>query len=145
MELSLSPTGVLKPGSSPVDGIFDQSKDKSMYPGVGAATNPGKKTGDTAATSVDLAIKTFSTGGDDTMALRTFLKNSTPGNKEIKVYYDQIFLRYGRLTVITACVPIGDVSLEGEGLIYLEGGMFPGENYGEVQQGRLTAGRRCRR
>ncbi|KAL1633544.1 hypothetical protein SLS58_011059 [Diplodia intermedia] len=29
-----SPTGVLKPGSSPVDSIFDQSKDKSMYPGV---------------------------------------------------------------------------------------------------------------
>ncbi|KAF9629381.1 putative phytanoyl- dioxygenase protein [Lasiodiplodia theobromae] len=141
----LSPTGVLAPGSAAVDGIFYATKDRNMYPGVGAATNPGKKTDDTAATFVDLAIKAhtepwyaedlckhpvlldfikkFSGWGEDTLALRrTLLRNNTPGNKAIGVHYDQIFLRYGEPTAITGWVPIGDVSLEGGGLIYMEDG-----------------------
>lgn len=143
----LSPTGVLAPGSAAVDGIFDATKDRNMYPGVGAATNPGKKTDNTAATFVDLAIKAhtepwyaedlckhpvlldfvkkFSGWGEDTLALRrTLLRNNTPGNKAIGVHYDQIFLRYGEPTAITGWVPIGDVSLEGGGLIYMEDGML---------------------
>lgn len=141
----LSPTGVLKPGTNPRDGIFDDAKDKNLYPGVGAATNPGKGTDNTAATFVDLAIKAhkepwyteglcghpglldfikkFSGWGEDTLPLRrTLLRNNTPGNKAIGVHYDQIFLRYGEPTAITTWVPIGDVTLEGGGLIYMEDG-----------------------
>lgn len=53
---------------------------------------------------------------------RTLLRNNTPGNKAIGVHYDQLFMRYGEPTSVTAWVPIGDVSLEGGGLIYLEDG-----------------------
>lgn len=53
---------------------------------------------------------------------RTLLRNNTPGNKAIGVHYDQTFMRYGEPTSVTAWVPIGDVSLQGGGLIYLEDG-----------------------
>jgi phytanoyl-CoA hydroxylase len=70
-------------------------------------------------------ISRFSGWGDDTLAVkRTLLRNNTPGNKAIGVHYDQSFMRYGEPTSVTAWVPIGDVSLDGGGLIYLEGGMF---------------------
>ncbi|KAJ5121741.1 hypothetical protein N7526_008678 [Penicillium atrosanguineum] len=38
------------------------------------------------------------------------------------VHYDQIFLRHGEPTSITAWVPIGDIKVTGGGLIYLENG-----------------------
>ena len=52
----------------------------------------------------------------------TLLRNNTPGNKAIGVHYDQIFLRHGEDTSITAWVPMGDISLQGGGLMYLEKG-----------------------
>lgn len=62
-------------------------------------------------------------GGERTAPVkRTLLRNNTPGNKAIGVHYDQTFMRYGEPTSVTAWVPIGDVSLEGGGLIYLEDG-----------------------
>ena len=53
---------------------------------------------------------------------RTLLRNNTPGNKAIGVHYDQIFLRHGEPTSVTAWVPIGDVGIQGGGLIYMEKG-----------------------
>lgn len=41
-----------------------------------------------------------------------------------QVHYDQIFLRYGDPTSVTAWVPMGDIKLNGGGLIYLENGTF---------------------
>jgi hypothetical protein len=54
---------------------------------------------------------------------RTLLRNNTPGNKAIGVHYDHIFLRYGEDSFITGWVPIGDIKIDGGGLIYLEKGM----------------------
>lgn len=66
--------------------------------------------------------------GENTQPVkRTLLRNNTPGNYAIGVHYDQIFMRYGEPTNVTAWVPIGDVSLEGGGLIYLESGEKIGE------------------
>ncbi|KIX03554.1 uncharacterized protein Z518_07107 [Rhinocladiella mackenziei CBS 650.93] len=146
----LSPSGVLRPGTSPVDGIFDSSKDKLDFPGIGAgfADANGRPTGphpEIASMFVDLALKAHTepwykedfckhpalrnyisqlTGwGDDTLAIRrTLLRNNTPGNKAIGVHYDQIFLRCGEDTAVTAWVPMGDISRQGGGLIYLERG-----------------------
>ncbi|UKZ74720.1 hypothetical protein TrVFT333_002390 [Trichoderma virens FT-333] len=61
-------------------------------------------------------------GKDILTVRRTLLRNNTPGNRAIGVHYDQIFMRYGEPTAVTAWVPIGDVRIEGGGLIYLEGG-----------------------
>lgn len=146
----LEPSGVLKPGTTPVQGIFDSSKDKLDYPGIGAGGQDanGRPTGphpDVAEKFVDLALQAhyqdwykktfchhpalldfvakFSGWGSNTLAVqRTLLRNNTPGNKAIGVHYDQIFLRHGEDSALTAWVPIGDVKVTGGGLIYLEKG-----------------------
>ncbi|KAI8671895.1 hypothetical protein NCS57_00666000 [Fusarium keratoplasticum] len=149
----LAPTGVLAPGSKPVDGIFNTSQDRLNFPGIGAGTanstdaeghvtGPNPKVarlfGDLAMQAhhedwykEDLcqhpALQDFiakMTGwGDNTLSIRrTLLRNNMPQNKAIGVHYDQIFLRHGEDTVITAWVPIGDIKIDGGGLIYLEKG-----------------------
>ncbi|KAF2854995.1 hypothetical protein T440DRAFT_551281 [Plenodomus tracheiphilus IPT5] len=142
----LAPSGVLKPGTQPVDGIFDSEKDAADYPGIGAGSVGNSKPGAaTAEKFVDLALEAHYadwykedfckhpmlssfiarlTGwGDSTLAVRrSLLRNNTPGNKAIGVHYDQIFLRHGEPTSVTAWVPMGDISLTGGGLIYLEDG-----------------------
>ncbi|EMR68730.1 putative phytanoyl- hydroxylase protein [Eutypa lata UCREL1] len=145
----LSPSGVLAPGTNPVDGIFDARKDKLDYPGIGAGSTDanGRPRG---GLFVDLALRAhtepwykddfcqhpalrsfiakFTGWGEKTLSLRrTLLRNNTPGNKAIGVHYDQIFLRHGEDTSMTAWVPMGDVTLNGGGLIYLEKGHILGQ------------------
>ncbi len=52
---------------------------------------------------------------------RSLLRNNIPGSKAIGPHYDQIFLRHGDTANLTAWVPMGDISIQGGGLIYLEG------------------------
>ncbi|KAK7750183.1 hypothetical protein SLS62_007934 [Diatrype stigma] len=151
----LAPSGVLAPGTNPVDGIFDVRKDKLDYPGIGAGTTDanGRPRG---GLFVDLALQAHTEpwykdefcqhpalrsfiakltgwGDDKTLTLRrTLLRNNTPGNKAIGVHYDQIFLRHGEDSSVTAWVPVGDVALDGGGLIYLEKGHILGK---EIEKG----------
>jgi phytanoyl-CoA hydroxylase len=150
----LSPTGVLDPGSAPVDGIYDSSKDTSAFPGIGAgSTGQNSRPGaEQAQIFVDLAIQahrkewyteTFCrnpvliafiarlTGwGDKTLLFRrSLLRNNIPGTQAIGVHYDQIFLRWGDLSNLTAWWPKGDISIDGGGLIYLEGSQKLGEQF----------------
>ena len=143
----LAPSGVLKPGTQPVEGIFDSEKDASDFPGIGAGAVGGNgKPGEASAEKfVDLALEAHyadwyketlckhpvlkdfvarMTGwGESTLGVRrSLLRNNTPGNKAIGVHYDQIFLRHGEPTSVTAWIPLGDISLTGGGLIYLEKG-----------------------
>ncbi|GFF50273.1 hypothetical protein IFM58399_08765 [Aspergillus lentulus] len=141
----LAPTGVLQEGTDPVQGIFNPTKSPDQYPGIGAGAvgNNGRPGGEQAAQSVDLAIEAhyqdwyaekfcnhpdlvrfvaaFTGWGENTLNFRrTLLRNNTPGTKPIGVHYDQIFLRYGEPMSVTAWVPMGDVKINGGGLIYLE-------------------------
>ncbi|KAL4766148.1 uncharacterized protein BDW70DRAFT_154843 [Aspergillus foveolatus] len=143
----LSPTGVLKEGTDPVEGIFNPTKNPEHYPGIGAGAvgGNGRPGGADADEFVDRAIEAhykdwyveklchhpvlydfvarLSGWGKNTLTFqRTLLRNNTPGTKPIGVHYDQIFLRHGEPTSMTAWVPIGDVKLNGGGLIYLEDG-----------------------
>lgn len=143
----LQPTGILKPGTAPVEGVFDPAKSHEEYPGIGAgaADNNGRPGGEKAAQFVDLALEAhyqdwyaetfcnhpalyefvakFSGWEKDTLGLRrTLLRNNLPGSKPIGVHYDQIFLRHGEPTSVTAWVPIGDIKINGGGLMYLEKG-----------------------
>lgn len=140
----LSPTGLLKPNTPTVSGIFDDAKTPAMFPGIGAATVKNSYPDPRGAAFVERALKAhtedwyteefckhpallgfvarFSGWGENMVVLkRTLLRNNIPGTKAIGVHYDQIFLRYGEATAITAWVPIGDVKVKGGGLIYLEG------------------------
>ena len=150
----LAPTGVLKPGTNSVAGIFDSSKNSLNFPGIGAGVQGshnanGDLTGPDAETAKrfgELALKAHHeewyikdlcqhpkihdfvanlTGwGQNTKNIRrTLLRNNTPGNKAIGVHYDHIFLRHGEDTFVTAWVPIGDIKINGGGLIYLEQGL----------------------
>lgn len=150
----LAPSGVLAQGTAPVDGIFDSTRDKLDYPGIGAGSTDanGRPRG---GLFVDLALQAhtepwykdefcqhpalrsfiadFTGWGEDTLSLRrTLLRNNTPGNKAIGVHYDQIFLRHGEDSSVTAWIPIGDVALDGGGLIYLEKGHTLGQ---ELEKG----------
>jgi phytanoyl-CoA hydroxylase len=145
----LSPSGVLKPGTEPVEGIFDLGKDIAGFPGIGAGETGGngRPGGDQAAVFVDLALQAHTedwyaedfckhpalssfiaklTGwGDNTMMFRrSLLRNNIPGAHAIGVHYDQIFLRHGDISNITAWCPMGDIKLTGGGLIYLEDSEF---------------------
>jgi phytanoyl-CoA hydroxylase len=144
----LAPTGILKPGTTPGQGIFDPAKDRNLYPGIGAgAAGANGHPGQHAAQFVDMAIQThyqpwyadefcrnrelfefiqkFTGWEQDTFfCKRSLLRNNVPETQAIGVHYDQIFLRHGEPTSVTAWVPIGDVSVEGGGLIYLEKGML---------------------
>lgn len=144
----VEPTGVLKEGTAPVEGIFNPKKSPEEYPGIGAgaAGENGRPGGEKAARFVDLAIEAhykdwyadefcnhpdlynfvakFTGWNESTLGFRrTLLRNNVPGTKPIGVHYDQIFLRHGEPTSVTAWVPIGDIKLNGGGLIYLEDGM----------------------
>ena len=146
----LAPSGLLKPGTSPVDGIFDTSKDRNQFPGIGSgAAGANGHPGPHAAIFIDRALEAHyqpwyaedfckhpalkefvarltGWGLKTTAFTRTLLRNNVPGNKAIGVHYDQIFLRYGEPTSITAWVPMGHVKLNGGGLIYLEKGHLLG-------------------
>ena len=153
----LSPSGVLNPGSAPVDGIYDSSKDTSAFPGIGAGSTGQNSRPDAeqAQLFVNLAIdahreewytETFCrnpvltefiarlTGwGDKTLLFRrSLLRNNIPGTQAIGVHYDQIFLRWGDLSNLTAWCPMGDISIDGGGLIYLEGSQELGEQLEKV-------------
>lgn len=146
----VAPTGVLKEDTDPVEGIFNPNKSAEDYPGIGAGHvgNNERPGGDKAAQFVDLAIEAhykdwyleklcnhpdlynfiakFTGWNESTLTFRrTLLRNNIPGTKPIGVHYDQIFLRHGEPTSVTAWVPIGDVKLAGGGLMYLEDGLFP--------------------
>ncbi|KAL3426980.1 hypothetical protein PVAG01_00489 [Phlyctema vagabunda] len=149
----LAPSGILAPGTSPTEGIFDAEKDKAQFPGIGAGAVGGNgHPGEHAATFVDLALRAhhqdwyaeefcknstlaefiakFTGWEEKTMSFkRTLLRNSIPGSKAIGVHYDQIFIRHGEPTSVTAWVPMGDISLTGGGLIYLENGAELGKGF----------------
>ena len=166
----LAPTGVLHEGTNPVEGVFNKTKSPDDYPGIGAGHvgGNGRPGGDSAAQFVDKAIEAhykdwyaekfcnhpdlynfiakFTGWGQDTLTFRrTLLRNNIPGTKPIGVHYDQIFLRYGEPTSVTAWVPIGDIKLNGGGLIYLEDGkstIYYIECHGKINQFAFFQGTR---
>ncbi|GAM37277.1 hypothetical protein TCE0_023r07067 [Talaromyces pinophilus] len=135
----MSPSGVLEQSTQPIEGIFNSTRSPDDFPGIGAgaAGQNGRPGGEGAQVFVNLAIEahyqdwytkdlakhpalldfvaTFTGWNENTLGLnRSLLRNNVPGTKPIGVHYDQIFLRYGEPTSVTAWVPIGDVSLSGD-------------------------------
>lgn len=142
----LAPSGVLEEGTAPVLGVFNSTKDVEQFPGIGvgrvdAKVGPGQESTDFVSLALDAHgqkwysedfckhpvllefMARFTDWCSNTHPLeRTLLRNNIPNTKAIGVHYDQIFLRYGEPTSITVWVPIGDIALNGGGLIYLENG-----------------------
>jgi phytanoyl-CoA hydroxylase len=62
---------------------------------------------------------------------RSLLRSSVPGSEGTPVHYDQIYLRAGPPTSVTAWVPVGDIEVKGGGLIYLHRSHDIGRKYEE--------------
>ncbi|KAI8184753.1 putative transcriptional regulatory protein [Colletotrichum sp. SAR 10_77] len=142
-------TGMLKPGTDPADGIFSGLDWREfLLPGAVRVACGLKDEGP----FVDNAIASHSAafyqdfkdkvgrelepfvgklaGFEESWCLpRSLLRCAVPGGETTPVHYDQIFLRAGPPTSVTAWVPIGDVELEGGGLIYLDRSAEIGKKY----------------
>jgi len=131
----LAPTGILKPGTSPRDGIFDDREDPVVHNGVGGTDLPEdkervKKLEEVHTIPFYLAflehqkfrefIRTFMGWENDVLIKRTMLRHNVPNGLSTGIHYDRIFLRAGEAEFLTAWVPIGDCPAEAGGLMYLE-------------------------
>ncbi|KAI9726182.1 MAG: hypothetical protein M1828_001855 [Chrysothrix sp. TS-e1954] len=131
----MSPTGILKPGTSPRDGIFNPDVDPLKHSGVGGSDLPEDilkvtKLTEAHAQPVYQAflehpqlrqfIRDFMGWEKEMMVVRNLLRHNVPNGLSTGVHYDKIFLRGGDAEFLTAWIPIGDVSAAGGGLTYLE-------------------------
>ncbi|KAL8709876.1 MAG: hypothetical protein Q9220_005492 [cf. Caloplaca sp. 1 TL-2023] len=128
----LSPTGLLKPSTNPIDGIFNPSNDPLSYQGVGghpqaqctALLESAHTTPAFDAFCAHPALRTFVrnfTGWEqEVMLKRAMMRHNCPGSLATGVHYDKLFLRGSDADFLTAWVPIGDCTARGGGLMYLE-------------------------
>lgn len=65
-------------------------------------------------------VKKFSGWENITLLERSIFRPNVPGGDATQVHYDQIFLRAGPPTTLTAWVPLGNCAINGGGLLYLE-------------------------
>jgi phytanoyl-CoA hydroxylase len=128
----MSPTGILKPGTSPRNGIFNDALNPLDYQGIGGApTNDTPQKLLSAHTTPEYlsflrhpALRTFvrrlMAWDHDLLLARTMLRHNVPNSQSTGIHYDKIFLRGGEADFLTAWVPIGDCAANGGGLLYLE-------------------------
>lgn len=81
-------------------------------------------------------IQTFAGWADTTLLRRSLFRPNVPGGETTQVHYDQIFLRGGPPTALTAWVPLGDCPVNGGGLLYLENSVPLGQ---ELEDGFTDA------
>ncbi|KAF2171126.1 hypothetical protein M409DRAFT_19097 [Zasmidium cellare ATCC 36951] len=131
----LSPTGILAPGTDPVEGIFNPLADPVAHHGNGgrdlpedeekvqklisAHTHPAYLNFLSHPT-LHTFVRDFMAWKSDILIKRTLLRHNVPQGFSTGIHYDKIFLRAGEADFLTAWVPIGDCKAEGGGLMYLE-------------------------
>lgn len=131
----LSPTGILKPNTSPREGIFDSSADPIKHNGVGGRDLPEEieqqKLLESAHShptylsflehpNLRTFVRNFMSWKNDILVKRTLLRHNVPQGLSTGIHYDKIFLRAGEADFLTVWVPIGDCTAQGGGLMYLE-------------------------
>lgn len=131
----LAPTGILKPGTTPREGIFNPDADPVAHHGNGGTDLPEdvekvNKLISAHTHPLYLAflehpklrqfVREFMGWEKDVLIKRTLLRHNVPNGFSTGIHYDKIFLRAGEADFLTAWVPIGDCTAEGGGLMYLE-------------------------
>lgn len=138
----MAPSGLLQEGTKPVDGVFSHKDSRKYLPPGNLRRLFGLKDDEESEKYLELMISAHEaqfyldfcanqelrdfisrfTGWEKPhMLQRTMLRAFVPDSELTPVHFDQMYLRAGPPTSLTAWVPIGDVSLEGGGLMYLEG------------------------
>ncbi|KAL8988959.1 MAG: hypothetical protein Q9177_002053 [Variospora cf. flavescens] len=127
-----SHTGMLRPGTSPRDGIFNPSSDPNAHEGIGGIPEEATKQllnavhadpyyrNFLAHPNLRAFIRHFTGWKQELIVDRALLRHNCPGSRSTGVHYDQYFLRDGDDEFLTAWVPIGDCAPAGGGLMYLE-------------------------
>ncbi|KAJ1301017.1 hypothetical protein OPQ81_003440 [Rhizoctonia solani] len=134
----MTPTGVLKEGTDPVEGIYCGA-DPEMYlpPGNGRECQGTDKAEQFIQRNMEVHrsdwleqitthpaifnfVKEFTSWPSVKLLRRQMLRANVPGAETTAVHYDHIFLRYGPPTFLTGWLPFGDIKVEGGGLTYLE-------------------------
>lgn len=127
--------GLLKPGTDPVDGIYNSAEEVSLHNGIGGGEPTGEElqalvTAHVQKPYLDFVahpnlramVRDLMGWDEEVMLMRTMLRHNIPSGKSTGIHYDKLFLRGGDALFLTAWVPIGDVSASGGGLFYLEDG-----------------------
>ena len=119
----LAETGLIEPGSDPSLGIasggpFDRKQaDRRMMSLVRSTTYEGFCAQPRLARFLDEFL-----GGLSYLHKRKIMRFTQPGTPATTpAHYDLVYLRGGTSRVVTAWIPIGDVSVDMGGLTYLEG------------------------
>lgn len=149
---------MLKPGTDPVDGIFSGADWREfVLPGAARVAFGLKDEGPfvvnairshsaqfyldfkaDVATVLEPFVGKLCDFAEPWCLPRSLLRCAVPGGETTPVHYDQIYLRAGPPTSITAWVPIGSVGIKGGGLIYLDRAHDIGKKY-EEDFGKLNA------
>ncbi|KAG8526246.1 uncharacterized protein KY384_000239 [Bacidia gigantensis] len=138
--------GMLQPGTSPEQGIFNREAVPSDHAGIGAGLLPPNEAEQhrmiASHKNTDYLrflehpvlrqmVRDLTGWEADILLQRTMLRHNIPGGLSTGVHYDKLFLRGGSAYFLTAWVPIGDISLNGGGLIYLSDSISLGHSMEE--------------
>ncbi|KAL3421699.1 phytanoyl-CoA hydroxylase [Phlyctema vagabunda] len=142
----LAPTGLIKQGTDPKDGIYcGGDSQRWLQPGKqregldDASRNVEYEKRVTDAHSAPWYtsfanhpvlkdyVKKFTGWEETTLLQRSLFRPNVPGGEATPVHYDQIFLRAGPATALTAWVPLGNCAVDGGGLLYLENSVSLGQ------------------
>ncbi|KAE8308233.1 hypothetical protein BDV41DRAFT_552097 [Aspergillus transmontanensis] len=144
-------SGMLKPGTDPEEGIFSGNDWRNfILPGGTRLALGLEDEGPFVENAVKSHVAPFYLDFKDKIAKqmeafvgklfgfedpwclpRSLLRCAVPGAESTPVHYDQIFLRAGPPTSVTAWVPIGDIEKDGGGLMYLDHSHDIGKKYEE--------------
>lgn len=137
----MAPSGLLRDGTTPVDGLFSYKDSKKFLPPGNLRRLFGLQNDAESDRYLELMISAheapfylelcanqalrdfvcrFTGWKNPIMLQRTMLRAFVPDSELTPVHFDQMYLRAGPPTSLTAWVPIGGVRLEGGGLMYLE-------------------------
>lgn len=144
----VSPSGILQSGTDPTDGIYCGADPRKYLPpgnlrrlfGLVGDAESDKYVelmvnaheakfylGFCDSPELRAFVRKFTSWGKEQMLQRTLLRAFPPNAELTAIHYDQMYLRGGPPTSLTAWIPIGDISLEGGGLMYLEKSMDIGQ------------------
>ncbi|KAL4933182.1 uncharacterized protein BDV17DRAFT_286862 [Aspergillus undulatus] len=150
---------MLKPDTDPEEGIFSGNDWRNyILPGGTRLAMGLEDEGPFVENAIDSHVAPFYLGFKDQIVQRiepfvgklcgfqdswclprSLLRCAVPGAESTPVHYDQIVLRAAPPTSITAWIPIGEIELEGGGLIYFDRSQDIGRKYEEDDAKRISA------
>ena len=113
---------MLRPGTAPEDGIYNDVEHPSRHAGIGAGNLPPDETQVQKMVQSHVApqylqflehaslrqtVRDLMGWKKEVLLRRTMLRHNIPGGLSTGVHYDKLFLRGGGAYFLTAWVPIG--------------------------------------